>query len=254
LSALKQWFGYAGSWRLGHDQVVGQSCSGERNAHALQAVDSEKTLLPSVLTPKYQNVQPEGEAIHMQGSRRQPTSAGRKLGLALLGALLIPTVALLAALAAYDIALFLPHRQPFKEIVAKASAGDVLANPAFTRATQSVDGEDAVTLMVARRLLASTYPDRPPLAWQLELVLWRLLVAVHLSSTEIEALYRILAVPGGCNSLSMQMFGIPLGELDDEQLMKVAVVIRSPRRYMHRPDLINEQLRKLRDTAGSRRP
>ncbi len=188
----------------------------------------------------------------MQGSPRQPMTAKRKIRLALLGCVVMPTAALLAAVAVYDIRVFLPHRQQFSEILASASAGDLAPNPAFTRATQSVDGNDAATLMVARRLLTNAYPDRPPVAWHLDVALWRLLVDLHLPSAQIEALYRILAVQGGCNGLAMQMFGSPLSELDDEQHMRVAVVIRSPGRYLHRPELVDEHLRRLRDNAGAR--
>ncbi|MEE1924114.1 hypothetical protein V0R50_20190 [Pseudomonas sp. 148P] len=189
----------------------------------------------------------------MQGSPRQPMTAKRKIGLALLGCLVMPAAALLAAVAVYDIRVFLPHRQQFNEILASASAGDLAPNPAFIRTTQSVDGNDAITLMVTRRLLTNAYPDRPPVSWYLDLALWRLLVDLHLASGEIEVLYRVLAVPGGCNGLSMQMFGSPLSQLDDEQLMRVAVVIRSPNRYLHRPELVDEHLRRLRDNAGFRR-
>lgn len=167
-------------------------------------------------------------------------NAKRIIKLALLWTLVVPTVALFASIAAYDVAKFLPHRQQFDDIIAHASPEDVLPNDVFMRVTRVVDGEGATTRTVARALLTSSYPDRVPTSWHLDYALWNLLVALHLPSEQIEALYRISAVPGGCNSLSLNMFGTPLSELNQEQLMSVAVVIRSPKRYLGRPDLIDE--------------
>lgn len=158
--------------------------------------------------------------------------------------LVMPVAVLVAAMAVYDVTVFLPHRQQINEIIDNASTADRTPTRAFMSATQAVDGADAIPLRVAHRLLIRAYPQRPPLLWHLDFALWKFLVALHVPAAQVEALYCILVVEGGCNQLATQLVGKPLSALSDEELIRMAVVIRSPQRYMDRPDRVSEYIEK----------
>lgn len=173
-----------------------------------------------------------------------------KFALSIVAAIvLLPVLAFLA----YDVLVFQPYQSTIQSLLERAQPED-RNPPALIRRYISASHQQGAwtTTHVARQLIIQLkHPYREGLGWQVSVILWDRLVALHLSEDTLLGLYCTLSTNGinhGLSSLSQHLFAKPLSALSESEAATVVAVLAMPSLYLREP----QRLERRRDALMKR--
>jgi hypothetical protein len=146
-----------------------------------------------------------------------------------------------AGFVAYDLAVFQSRRAQIGVLLSQASNDERFASPRLLALVRADTGDPSGQ---AARILVTDLPVTPIGAGQmgrhLTGVLWRALVALHLSEQEQVALIASRSSMGqgqvGYSAAAHHYFGKPLAQLSLEETASLVAIAWAPGAYLHAPD------------------
>jgi hypothetical protein len=157
--------------------------------------------------------------------------------------ILLPIASVTVAFAAYDLAVFQPHKSDIAALIQTASPEDrnvpVLIQDLICRDLGTKPHTQVARHLLMHLFTQSEHRKGGSLGWHARFGLWNLLVRLHLSEDELMALYASLAYNGvgtGMNALARRMYGKNLSQLSSTEAAALVVYLRAPGRYARYPE------------------
>ena len=156
-----------------------------------------------------------------------------------------------AALLAYDMIAVRPHLAQIRDVLVQAPPEDA-SPPQLIR--DLIDANSGSPAPHATRLVTSlVYSDLTQSQWHVRGALWRMLLPMHFTESELYGLYASLAYNGadnGLNNFALRQYGLPLSHLSPAQSAATVAVTHAPTLYIRDPDRLAQRANRLLDKAG----
>lgn len=159
----------------------------------------------------------------------------------------VPVVALFA----YDTVAVRPHLAQIQNVLAQADPEDS-SPPQIIR--ELIDANSVSPGPYATRLVTSlVYSDLTQSQWHIRETLWRILLPMHVTESELYGLYATLAYNGTDNGLSnfaLRQYGQPLSHLSPAQAATTVAITHAPSLYIRDPERLAQRANALLERAG----